>query len=253
MPLIRAGMPPQMVQQTIASSAAPRHLARIAEALSLHHFVCLNVGTGSSGPKRKWHEFLSRYNLLIPQKFLVVTAPHGHCRARGAQAPVIAYARPGVCASTACRGLTKRQAAVVATCPIPAAAESVGRVVDDMPLGAQLVEQACEDRTPQGCATAAAPTQGRANFRLLCRVPDYAPKSLRARLPAIQGACRVHTVEVAAPPASGHAREDQIARLDRIHFPQFLEGIPLVGGIDRMVQATVAHMRMPARNHGQHG
>lgn len=140
-------------------------------------------GTGSSGLNRQWHEFFSRYNLLICSNFPIVPT-RSTTSVHEAPKPVIAYEARRICSSTA-YGQSLR------------AHEPVrGKCLRTRPL------------------TKAALTPDASQGSGLCAQMLFEHDFRRSK-----DACRVHMVEVVVPPASGHAGEEQIARFDRIHFP----------------------------------
>ena len=152
MQLMGAGTPPEMVQQLIDAGAAAQpgsYPARVAQALSMRHFEYLNVVDRRERLIRQWHEFFGRYDMLICPNFPIVSYPHDH---RGAEVPnpVLGYEARRMLVNGLPRpymdGLQWPAVATVAD--LPATAVPIGRKVDGMPMGVQLIGPACEDRTP---------------------------------------------------------------------------------------------------------
>ena len=152
MQLMGAGTPPELVQQMVDAGAAsePRsYLARRTQALNMRHSEYLSVIDRRGRLQQRWHEFFQRYDVLICPSFPIVAYPHDH---RGAEAPdpLVAYEARRMRVNGQDRpyfdGLQWPAVATVAD--LPATAVPIGRMVDGMPMGVQLIGPAFEDRTP---------------------------------------------------------------------------------------------------------
>jgi amidase len=152
MQLMGAGSPPEMVQQLIDAGIAAEggsYLARVAKALGLRHFEYFNVVEQREQLYRRWQDFFTGYDVLICPNFPIVAYPHDH---RGADAPD--PIRTSDFRRMMVNGLPRpyfdglQWPAVATVADLPATAVPIGRMVDGMPMGVQLIGPAFEDRTP---------------------------------------------------------------------------------------------------------
>ena len=150
--LLGAGAPPEAVQQMIIAgenSDAKGYPAHLANALKMRHHEYFGVMVKRELLYRKWREFFSRYDLLICPAYCSVAYEHDH---RGVDRPdpisigeartmtVNAKPRPYY------DGLQWPSVATVAD--LPSTAIPIGRFVDGMPMGVQVIGPYLEDRTP---------------------------------------------------------------------------------------------------------